>query len=294
MLHVLQMPRPDRPTVEGSTLQVEVFPDGETSIRVPDRHRNLDVVLFGECSTVQASEAFLAAAYELASRGFRSLTIFNTYFRHARSERRVEDKVAMAKFQARQWSGVGRVFPGVRLVFVELHKDLILNFFEGAVVTENRSFIPQLERIVRNDFPNLVNPVYATVDEGGVYAARQLATARGAGFAYIEKHRISGSETHVHRVLGDSVVDRDVVIFDDIISTGSSMVKAAAAYSKLGARNVYAAATHGVFVEDAINKLAGSPIRCVFVSDSHPNAELAAAQQAGFLRVFPLNLQDNI
>lgn len=283
----LYMPRPGLP--EGAyTIDTLTFPDGETAIKVP---RNLwadDVTLVGECSTALASETFLAAAYEIASRGPKSLTVVNTYFRHARSERESDGCAALAKFQARQWSGLGRVYPQVQLEFVDLHKDTILHYFEGAVVTTNLTTRHMLEDAVRKVLPADMPVVYATVDSGGVYEARRLAKESKVGFAHIEKRRLSGSETEVLGVAGDSVEGCCVVIFDDMIATGGSVVNAVNTYRARGARAVYVAAVHGVFAGEAVTILKTLPgLDGLFVTDTHPNA-VRAAESCPWITIVPV------
>ena len=273
-----------------TAVDVTVFPDGETAIRIPTNiGPHSEVILVGECSTPLASEVFLAAAYEIASKGPQSLRIVNTYFRHARSERESDyGHAALAKFQARQWSGIGRIFPGVQLEFVELHKDLIRHYFEGPVITKNWEFRGLLQRTMRNNL-SLKNPVYATVDEGGVDAARALARDEKVGFAFIVKKRLSGTETEIRDVLGDNVKGRDVAIFDDIISTGTSMVHAIEAFKARGANFIVAAATHGVFVNDAVERMIAAGVNQIMVTDSHPNANKVAALHPKVVQVVPLD-----
>ncbi len=260
---------------------VEVFPDGETAIRVPpnitpDQH----ITLTGSCHDALSSETFLAAAYEIARTGPASLTVVNTYYRHARAERPVDGKAALAKFQAVQWSGLGRVSPGVRLVFWDLHKDLILHYFEGAVVTVNREARPLLETAALK-LGGILSPVYATVDDGGVYDAKKLAERSGAGFAHIVKRRLSGTETKILDVIGDDVNGRPVIIFDDMISTGGSMLKAAAAYRARGATLVICAASHAIFSDNAVpaflDALAAGTIQHILTTDTHPGHRAALA-----------------
>ena len=273
------------------TVSTSVFPDGETAVMVPHIPNSDDVVLVGECSTAVASEMFLAAAYEIASRGPKSFTVVNTYFRHARSEREDGKWAAMAKFQARQWSGLGRIYPGVRLEFIDLHKDIIRYYFEGAVVTYNHGVRDVLEKAVMvNEDIARGSCVYATVDDGGVYEAKRLAEEAGVGFAHVEKKRLSGSETKVLNVHGDSVDGKTVVIFDDVISTGGSMVKAIQEYRDRGAKCVIAAATHGVFVGDAIDCMIEAGIRKIYVTDSHPNAIKMSFDDTEVLHLCPLNV----
>ena len=267
---------------------INTFPDGETAITVPDIHSVDDTVLIGGCPTALESESFLAAAYEVAAQGPRSLTVVNTYFRHARCERKFGKQAVMAKFQARQWSGIGVIFPGVRLIFVDLHNDLVLSYFECATRSSNISALPLLERKMQHLWGDLVNPVYATVDYGGVHEARKLAEARAFGFAHIDKIRISGTETKIREVHGDDVYRCDVVIFDDMISTGGSLVKAAEAYKARGARRVFAVAAHGLFGGAAVARLMASPVEGVLVTDSHPNASLAHEQATDFITVYQL------
>lgn len=129
--------------------------------------------------------------------------------------------------------------------------------------------------------------MYATVDHGGVHETRKLADARGVGFAHIDKKRLSGTETEVREVHGD-VNGCDVVIFDDMISTGGSLMKAAKAYKDRGALRVFAVATHGLFVNGAMSKLPGSAVDGILVTNSHPQATAAGKLAPGFIHVVGL------
>ncbi len=287
---------------------VDTFPDGETAITVPDIGIDDDIVLIGGCPDAQASESFLAAAYEIAAYGPHSLTVVNTYFRHARQERKFGKQAVMAKFQARQWSGIGVIFPGVRLVFQDLHNDLVLSYFECATRASNISALPLLERKMQNLWGGLVKPVYATVDYGGVHEARALAEsrsrsmresvtcesdARGVGFAHIDKKRLSGTETEIREVHGD-VEGCDVVIFDDVIATGGSIVKASNAYKERGARRIFVVASHAVIAKNGeysvemLTRLRRSPVEGILVTDSHPNASKAHEHAPDFMTVYQI------
>src|SRR5207237_7128187 len=91
-----------------------------------------------------------------------------------------------------------------------------------------------------------------------------------APIALIHKQRLSGSETRVGAVVGD-VAGRDVVIYDDMIRTGGSLLQAAAAYVKAGAASVHAAATHLVLPEGTVERLEASPLARVIGTDTRPN-----------------------
>jgi ribose-phosphate pyrophosphokinase len=91
--------------------------------------------------------------------------------------------------------------------------------------------------------------------------------------ALIHKRRLSGSQTQVAAVMGD-VTGRDVVIFDDMIRTGGSLVQAAEAYLLAGARSAHAAATHLVLPPGTVERLEASPLARVIGTDTHPNHQL--------------------
>lgn len=270
-------------------VKIDTFPDGETAITLPDIGQDDDVVLVGSCPDAQSSESFLAAAYEIAHAGPARFTVANLYFRNARCERKFGNQAILAKFQARLWSGLGSIYPKVRLVFLHLHNDLALNYFEGPVRVSNVPGFEYLESKIPALWGALTRPVYATVDHGGVHETRKLADAHAGrvGFAHIDKKRLSGTETEVREVHGN-VMGCDVVIFDDMISTGGSLIKAAQAYKDRGARRVFAVAVHGLFVNGAAGKLPNSAVDGILVTNSHPQAMYAAGLADGFIRVVNL------
>lgn len=268
----LYLPTPGYEHLVPATLGAEFlrFPDGELSITLQPVVGK-DVVVVGGCHDAEASETLLALAHEVARGNPATLTVVNTYFRNARSERSVHGEAVMAKFQADLWSGLGLVFPGVKLVFIDLHTDLILNYFHGAVRTENRSRVVHdlLFRAALDGCRDEV--VLGTVDEGKASQIRKLAAATGNGFASIAKQRLSGSETRVIEVHGN-VDGKRVVIFDDMVSTANSLANAAEAYRSRGAVGVVACAAHGVFAPSAVDRIRRSCVERLYVTDSHPNA----------------------
>lgn len=266
-------------------VKVTRFPDGEFSFTLePHKVVGNDVIVLGGCHSAEASETMLALAYEAARFNPASLTVLITYFRNARSERSPNGEAVLAKFQANLWSGLGLVYPGVKLVFIDLHTDLILNYFTGAVRTVNQSLsfrnmlLSECFQVMSRDpLPwSHSTTVLATVDDGRASAIRKMAAAANCGFASITKKRLSGSETKVHEVHGDSVDGRDVIIIDDMVSTGSSLDNAVQAYKERGARRVFACITHGVFTEGALERLKASGLDHMLVTDSHPNAVAAS------------------
>jgi len=117
--------------------------------------------------------------------------------------------------------------------------------------------------------------VVASPDPGGVKRAAlwqqalELRTGRPLGQAFLDKSRSGGVIGGNTMVVGD-VAGATVFLFDDIISTGTTIARAATALTKAGARRILAFAAHGLFVGDAASVLGAAPIECIFVSDSVP------------------------
>ena len=180
----------------------------------------------------------------------------------------------MAKFQAQLWSGVGRLYPGARLVLLDLHTDLVLNYFEGAVFPDHVTSIPWL--LDKAFAHNAEDRILATVDTGQMDEIRIQADRLNVGLAFIEKTRHSATETEVEGVYGDPVEGKHVIIVDDVIATAGSLCNAAVEYAKRGAASLSAVAAHGLFAGAALEKLDASPIVRVDVTNSHPAATGAA------------------
>ena len=116
-------------------------------------------------------------------------------------------------------------------------------------------------------------PVVVSPDVGGIKMARSWAKALdGADLAIVDKRRISGSHIAVEHVIGE-VEGRNVIIVDDMISTGGSMAEAAGIVRRHGAQRVVVAVTHAVLCGPAVERLDAAPIDKIPVTDSIPLAE---------------------
>jgi ribose-phosphate pyrophosphokinase len=99
--------------------------------------------------------------------------------------------------------------------------------------------------------------------------ARAYAKRFNAGLAIVDKRRNSPESTEVMHILGE-VNGKNVVLVDDMIATGSSLVEAARAIKKAGANKIFAAITHGVLSGNAVEKVEKSTIDSLMISDSIP------------------------
>merc|ERR1711879_760854 len=121
----------------------------------------------------------------------------------------------------------------------------------------------------------LSNPVVVSPDAGGVYRAKRfrdsltLLTGSECGLAMIVKQRIGAGKVGQMDLVGN-VEDCDCIIVDDMIDTAGTLCKASQELRKLGARDIYAFATHGLFNGSAIQRIEDSSFSKVIVTNSVP------------------------
>ena len=213
--------------------------------------------------------------------GAKSLTIVIPYFGYSTMERAVKPgEIVKAKTRARLLSSIptcGRL----KIVFMDLHSEGILHYIEGNIETEHlysKEVIIKMCQEISSDSKTLYyknkNFVLASTDAGRAKWVESLANDMGVDCAIITKRRISGTDTEIAGINAD-VKGKNVVIYDDMIRTGGSLIKAGQAYKDAGALNVYAVATHGVLPDNSIFKLAKSGIFKAFATtDTHPRANI--------------------
>jgi ribose-phosphate pyrophosphokinase len=133
------------------------------------------------------------------------------------------------------------------------------------------AWFPEVARVkVRLGLPYLC---LASTDMGRAKWVEKFANRLHAPVALIHKKRLSGSETRINAVVGE-VRGRNVVVFDDMIRSGGSLLQAAEAYLNAGAKSVHAVATHLVLPAGTVERLEASPITRFLGTDTHPNHRL--------------------
>jgi ribose-phosphate pyrophosphokinase len=155
-----------------------------------------------------------------------------------------------------------------RYITLDMHAGQIQGFFSipGDVLTAYHLLTERLHKFL----PKLIDPVVLTVDLGFAKKGRNLAAELGIPIAFIEKrrrHRKNSSEAL--SLIGDTE-NRDVIIIDDEVDTGGSMVEAANIAKDCGAREIYSVFVHPVFSDPAIERLSESPISHLIFTNTVP------------------------
>ena len=265
-------------------MPIRRFADNEVFVQIEESVRSKDTYVIQPTSNPSNEnwmELFLIID-ALKRADARSITAVVPYYGYCRQDRKNEPRVPItAKLVANLLTASG---PN-RLVALDLHVDQIQGFFDIPIVhTRARNvFLERFNEMVI-DKENLI---VVSPDVGGVARARGLAKSLGTDLAIVDKRRDRANECEVVNVVGD-VSGKDVVLIDDIIDTGGSLIKSAIALKEMGARKIYVFATHAVFSNNAYEKLNDSVIDKIFITDSIQTDANRLGEKIEVLSVAPL------
>jgi ribose-phosphate pyrophosphokinase len=265
-------------------VELKIFPDGERYRRILTSCSERDVVLLGGTPDDRSTLDLYDLACALVYYGARRLTLVLPFFGYSTMERAVKSgEVVTAKARARLFSSIPPAAMGNRIVLMDLHVPGIAHYFEGALQPVHVSARPVIEQAMKDiageDF------VLACTDAGRAKWVEKIANELGVSAAFAYKRRVSGESAEVVGVSAH-VSGKEVVIYDDMIRTGASLLGAARAYLDAGAARVSAVVTHGVFPDGALEAIESSGLLAGLAStDTHPRAA-ECASQSGFLSLY--------
>lgn len=253
-------------------MEVNWFTDGERYQRIITPVENRNVVLIGGTVTDQATLELYDLASSLVSYGANSLTLVIPYFGYSTMERAVlSGEIVTAKTRARLLSAIPRSNRGNKVLLFDLHAEGIQYYFEHDLYPVHvycKDIVIKAALEYGGD-----NFVVASTDAGRAKWVESLANDLGVNAAFILKRRLKGDHTEVSAVNAD-VAGKTVIIYDDMIRSGGSIINAAKTYKNAGAGDIYVITTHGLFVNDGIGKLKNSGlIKKLICTDSHLNTQ---------------------
>lgn len=235
------------------------FPDGETIAAVPEFDDDRAVVVASTTSN-DAHVELLQLADAVREAGADEVTVVLGYMGYARQDRAFKPgQPVSARALARAIGGVAD-----RVLVVDPHEEGVLEFFDApaaSVTAADRLAIPLPE--------GLSAPLFVGPDESAIDLARGVRDGYGRGETdYFEKERDYDTGEIEIRPSDAAVEDRDVVLVDDIIATGSTMSDAVAVLVDRGASRVFAACVHPMLVGNAYVKLSRSGVERIVGTDT--------------------------
>ncbi|WP_051073672.1 ribose-phosphate diphosphokinase [Coprothermobacter platensis] len=241
------------------------FKDGETGIRIKESVRGYEVFVIQPTSPPVNENLMelLIMLDALRRASVAEITVIMPYYGYARQDRKSKPREPItARLVAELIEAAG----ADRVVAVDLHVPQIQGFFK--IPVDNLTAMPLFADYARDALPFLQNAVVASPDVGGVVRANGLAyRLDNRPLVICDKRRTGTNVAEIVHVIGD-VADKDVLIVDDIIDTGGSLMKAAKVFKERGAKNIWAFATHGLFSEGAVEAMEESVLERIVVTDT--------------------------
>ena len=251
--------------------KVKRFSDGEIQIEIDENVRSRDVfIIQSTCCPVNENLVELLLMIDALKRASAaSITAVIPYYGYARQDKKVAPRVPIsAKLVADMLTVAG----ATRIITMDLHAGQIQGFFD--IPVDNLFAAAVLIDYIRNNFNH--NLVIVSPDAGGVERARAFAKRLNAGLAIIDKRREAPNKAKAMAVIGD-VTGKTVVILDDMVDTAGTLVEAADAIMRNGAKEVHACCAHPVLSGPSIERIDTSPLKSIVVTDTIPLRQNAKA-----------------
>lgn len=243
---------------------INTFSDGELMVQINENVRGTDAFVMQPTSPPVNDNIMelLLIIDALKRASARRITAVIPYYGYARQDRKVQPRVPISsKLVADMITAAG----ADRVLTVDLHAGQIQGFFNIPVDHLYASAV-LLDYIRKRKFKDLV---IVSPDAGGVERARAFAKKLQCSLAIIDKRRERANVSEVMNVIGE-VKGRDSLILDDMIDTAGTTTQAAAALKDNGSRKVYAASSHALLSDPAIDRINGSAIEEVIVTNTIP------------------------
>ena len=244
--------------------KVKRFSDGEIQIEIDENVRSKDIyVIQSTCSPVNENLVELLLMLDALKRASADrITAVIPYYGYARQDKKVAPRVPIS---AKLVADLLTVAGANRIITMDLHAGQIQGFFN--IPVDNLFAAPVILDYIKANFPD--DLVIVSPDAGGVERARAFAKRLDAGLAIVDKRRDAPNQAKAMAVIGD-VTDKVVVILDDMVDTAGTLIEAADAIMRNGAREVHASCAHPVLSGPAIERIENSVLKTLFVSDTIP------------------------
>ena len=244
--------------------ETKIFPDGESKItlqKIPKK----SVILVVQ-STYPPVDTNMLQALSIISQvrkiSSRTYAII-PYMGYARQDKQfLSGEVITMSVVAKMLQSAG----AKKVIVVDIHSDTALNHFN--IPTENVSAVPELVKYFKK--LNLKNPLVVSPDAGGSSRSKKFASLLKSDFIVLKKHRDRKTGRVSIQTTKADVQGKDLIIVDDMISTGSSVIKAAQFLKKQKCKRVFVACTHGLLVDDAEKKIRKAGVSRIISTNTIP------------------------
>jgi len=247
---------------------IKKFADGEIYIEINENIRGNSIFIIQSTSSPANDNLMelLICIDALKRSSAKNITAVIPYFGYARQDRKVVPRTSIS---AKLVSNLITKAGADRIVTVDLHAGQIQGFFD--IPVDNLFSTPIFSRHIKRKIKNK-NLICVAPDVGGVERARALGRKLDVGLAIVDKRRPVPGKSQVMNVIGN-VKGKTCIIIDDIIDSGGTIINAANALKKRGAKEVHVYVTHGVLSGESVEKIKKSKIKNLVVTDTIDNSD---------------------
>lgn len=244
-------------------VEIGRFSDGEISVNINENIRGKDVFIIQPTNPPAENLLELLIIVDACYRASATrVTAVIPYYGYARQDRKDKPRVPIT---AKLVANLIEIAGTSRVLALELHASQIQGFFD--VQVDNLFAAPVLLEYIKGK--NFRDLTIVSPDVGGIKMGRAFAKRLNANLAIADKRRTAADASELMNIIGE-VEGSDIIILDDIISTAGTMTQAAEALKAAGAGRIMAMATHPVFSGPALERINGSCIEEVVVTNSIP------------------------
>jgi ribose-phosphate pyrophosphokinase len=252
--------------VELGAVTLTTFADGESYCRYDESIRGADLFLVQTgCQPIDQNLMellLMIQAAKLASA--KRITAVVPWFPYSRQDRKAKPREPIS---GRLVADMLQLAGADRVLTMDLHAGQIQGFF--TIPVDHMTALPLFARHFRDLGLSGDGVVSVSPDAGRARMAVRFAEMLDAGFALMHKMRPAHDVVEVTEITG-RVRDKCVIVGDDVITTGRTLLANVEALKNAGATAVWLFATHGLFVDDALERFAQAPIEGIVVTDTVP------------------------
>jgi ribose-phosphate pyrophosphokinase len=245
--------------------QVRVFADGESKITLSGKiSKRKSIVVQSIYPPVDSNLIQALSLISKAKETSSEVIAVIPYMGYARQDREfLPGEIVTMKVLGKLFKGAG----ASKIVAVDIHSMIGFKYF--TIKTKNVSAIPELVRYFKK--LSLKDPLVVSPDQGGKERAKEFAKELGSEFIALEKKRDRKTgKVQIKTKNLDGVVNRDLILVDDMISTGGSIVKATQFLKKQKCKKVYVACTHALLMNDAEKRIRKAGVTKIISANTIP------------------------
>lgn len=245
--------------------EIRVFPDGESKITLIGKlSKKKSIVVQSIYPPVDTNLVRALSLISKAKENSSEVIAVIPYMGYARQDREfLPGEIVTMKVLGKLFKGAG----ASKIIVVDIHS--LIGFKHFSIKTKNVTAIPDLVKYFKK--LSLKNPLVISPDQGGKERAKEFAKEFNSNYIALDKKRDKKTgKVEIKTKSIDEVKNRDLILVDDMISTGGSIIKAAQFLKKQKCKRIYVACTHALLMNDAEKKIKKAGVTSIISTNTIP------------------------